>query len=291
MPFPVHVFSYAAQMSTEPKHAWTSSEIDLILTDYFDMLKSELMGESFNKAERNRQLQLRIGRSRGSIEFKHQNISAVLELLGLPWIKGYVPLRNFQHALLESIERLLPKQLDQLMTSEQVEESGLAETTSLYIGPAPSPSQINAIQSQPALKRLIRKFDPAARDASNRALGRAGEELVFVSEQRRLHDAGQKDLARQVRWVADQDGDGAGYDVLSFHENGQERLLEVKTTVGGARTPFFLTENERAVSDEHRAEYRILRLYEFRREPKAFSLKPPLADALQLTPTIYQAWL
>jgi hypothetical protein len=47
-------------------------------------------------------------------------------------------------------------------------------------------------------------------------------------------------LARKVRWVAAEDGDGAGYDVLSFDQAGRERLLEVKTTNGSARTPFFL---------------------------------------------------
>lgn len=44
--------------------------------------------------------------------------------------------------------------------------------------------------------------------------------------------------------VAAEDGDGAGYDVLSFSAKGRERLIEVKTTNGSAWTPFFLTRNE-----------------------------------------------
>jgi hypothetical protein len=57
---------------------WSAGEIDLIVADYFDMFGKELTGQLVNKAERNRALQELTGRSRGSIEFKHQNISAVL---------------------------------------------------------------------------------------------------------------------------------------------------------------------------------------------------------------------
>jgi hypothetical protein len=79
-----------------------------------------------------------------------------------------------------------------------------------------------------ALIRLIRKFDPAARDAQNRALGKRGEERVFFSEQARLKTEARADLARKVRWVSEELGDGAGYDILSFDATGKERLIEVK---------------------------------------------------------------
>src|SRR3546814_1640371 len=70
---------------------WSDQEIDHIVADYFAMLTDELVGRSFNKAARNRDLQAVIDRSKGSIEFKHQNISAVLLGLGQPWIEGYKP--------------------------------------------------------------------------------------------------------------------------------------------------------------------------------------------------------
>ena len=57
--------------------AWTDTEIDLIVADYFAMLGAELAGRATNKAEHNRELQTLIARGRGAIEFKHQNISAV----------------------------------------------------------------------------------------------------------------------------------------------------------------------------------------------------------------------
>ena len=42
--------------------------------------------------------------------------------------------------------------------------------------------------------------------------------------------------------------DLAGYDILSFNDDGSERYIEVKTTKGGKRTEFYLTANELAYS-------------------------------------------
>ena len=83
---------------------WTTREIETIVEDYFDMLETELAGGAVVKAERNRTLQNVIDRSRGSIEYKHQNISAVMAALGLPFIQGYKPAVNYQHALFDAIE-------------------------------------------------------------------------------------------------------------------------------------------------------------------------------------------
>ena len=74
-----------------PKHAgtpWTRQEIEAIVADYLEMLMTELAGGTFVKAEHNRVLQALTGRSHGSIEYKHQNISAVMAEFGLPFIKG-----------------------------------------------------------------------------------------------------------------------------------------------------------------------------------------------------------
>ena len=65
---------------------WTEQQNDLIIADYFAMLQNDLAGLPYSKAGHNRQLQARSGRGRGSIEFEHQNISAVLKGLGEAWI-------------------------------------------------------------------------------------------------------------------------------------------------------------------------------------------------------------
>ena len=88
---------------------WTDVENDKIVADYFAMLKQHLEGRPYTKAEHNRQLQGLIGRSRESIEFKHQNISAVLQIMGGVWIAGYKPRSNFQGSLGPAVERWLDR--------------------------------------------------------------------------------------------------------------------------------------------------------------------------------------
>ena len=83
-----------------PSRDWTRAEVEAAVADYLDMLSREIRGEQFNKARHNRALQERLdGRSKGAVEFKHQNISAVLIAEGFPYIDGYKPRRNVQAEL------------------------------------------------------------------------------------------------------------------------------------------------------------------------------------------------
>jgi hypothetical protein len=177
---------------------WSENEIDLIVADYFDMLQMERAGKPYVKAERNRALQELTHRTRGSIEFKHQNISAVLRELGLDWLSGYKPMANYQKALIDGIERYLDSRNEVLIAPSSIAVLGVAEDSALFLEPPPN---VAVAPTEPkALTRLIRKFDPAARDARNRALGKRGEERVFLSEIGRLKSEGRKDLAQKVRW-------------------------------------------------------------------------------------------
>ena len=110
------------------------------------------------------------------------------------------------------------------------------------------------------------------------SFGRAGEEFVLGVERHKLAKAERRDLARKVRWVAREDGDGAGYDILSFLDpGGGERLIEVKTTNGAARTPFFLTRNEHETAKARAPDWRLYRVHLFSQTPRIFTIKPPLA--------------
>ena len=266
---------------------WSDREIDLIVADYFHMLRMELLREPYVKSRRNAALQEVTGRSRGAIEYKHQNISAVLQRLGRPWIPGYKPMANVQKSLIDGVERILDSQ-DDIFSLQDNQEWDTAEESAVLFEPAPVLRAEDAAESI-ALERLVRKFDPAERDARNRALGKQGEERILQSERARLRDAGRPDLARKVRWVSEEIGDGAGFDVLSFNLSNSERLLEVKTTSGHQLTPFYLTENERQLSAERPDEFRLVRLYDFQRSPRAFELTPPLEQSVVLRPTNYRA--
>ena len=89
------------------------------------MLAKELRHESYNKTEHRRNLmRLLHGRSAGSVERKHQNVSAALNELGFPYISGYKPLRNYQRLLFDVVaDRLAVEQDLASLVSRQVEDS------------------------------------------------------------------------------------------------------------------------------------------------------------------------
>ena len=279
---------------------WSESENEAIVKDYFVMLEHEQMGQPFNKAEHRRDLIEIIGRSHGSIEFKHCNISAVMEILGLPSIDGYRPRGNFQEALFEVVEAHLDERPDlyNALTGQSATlHDGAAEYSTgeaIVVDEAPPQHGGQEKGISEDIERIVRRFEhPAERDARNRNLGKAGESLVYEHERQRLHELGREDLSDSVRWVARDDGDGLGFDILSFNGKGdkaeQELWLEVKTTNGSATTPFYITRNELQVSKQRPDEFRVFRLYDFRKRASAYCLPPPLEKYVSLTPTIFRA--
>jgi hypothetical protein len=269
---------------------WTDEENDLIVADYFAMLVDDLAGKPLNKAASYRQLADRIDRSAKAIEYKHQNISAVLKALGETWLTGLAPAFNFQSSLEDAVLRWMNSHPEWVLRVPGNQPStGLHDAAQIWIGPPPTLSNQPPPQELDLMLRIARKSDVAGRDERNRVLGRAGEERVLAYERLALRSAGRDDLARKVRWVSEEDGDGAGYDIASFERDGRSRLIEVKTTNGWDRTPFHITRNELAVAEERRAEWCLFRLWNFSREPKAFELRPPLDAHVSLTATSYRA--
>ncbi len=280
---------------------WSEREIEAIVRDYFAMLKTEQEGHPINKSEHRRALMGTIDRSEGSIEWKHQNISAVLDLIGLPYIAGYLPGKNYQQALFEAVQAYLAEHRDLrdflagecVVAAHGLPPSNTGSSRTLdFEEPPTSPIRERAVPEE--IRTLVRQFEaPEVRDARNRRLGRAGEELVFESERARLAAADRADLSDRVRWIARDDGDGFGYDIRSFAGQGErpeeERWLEVKTTTGSVTTPFFLTSNELRVSCRHPMLYRLVRLHSFQHRARAFRLRPPLDNHVRLSPVVYRA--
>ena len=264
---------------------WRDDELDAIIADYFSMLAAELSGRFYVKARHSAELMEQIGRTHRSVEFKHQNISAVLDELGMPWIPGYKPKRNYQAAIFDAIDRYLaahPEVLTQVPS-----QTVLAPVNER---PFVDPPVLLMEQPRPGrLEQLVRKFDPVERDSRNRALGRAGESFVLEVERRQLAKIQRSDLSERVRWIAAEDGDGAGYDILSFDPSGRERLIEVKTTNGGATTPFFLSRNEYETAAAHVESWRLYRVHLFAQSPRIFTIAPPLSTSVHLRTETWRA--
>jgi hypothetical protein len=264
---------------------WQDDELDAIVADYFSMLLAELSGKAYVKSRHSAALMARIGRSHRSVEFKHQNISAVLDELGLPWIPGYKPKLNFQNAIFDAIDRYITKHPG-VLDPVEVAPTGSPPADVFVPRPLPSPASKKIPER---LRRLVLKFDPVERDHLNRSLGKAGEAFVVDLERHRLKGGNRADLARKVRWTAAEDGDGAGYDISSFNLEGAPRLIEVKTTNGSARTPFFITRNEFSIASEIPTQWQIYRVHLFASGPRVFTIAPPLESSLKLSTQTWRA--
>jgi hypothetical protein len=144
----------------------------LIVADYFEMLQAELLGLAYNKTEHRQRLGQKLNeRSNGSVEFKHQNISAVLVNMGLPYIDGYKPRGNFQALLGTAVEQYIsdhPKFLDQLAETKRLNPT---EVPRLNIGIAglfePPPERIIVPDeiTKPWMSKRGKIIDFARRDA------------------------------------------------------------------------------------------------------------------------------
>ena len=271
-----------------PVAPWSDVENDAIVAVWFGMLRDELTGRPANKAAKNRRLQELLGRSRGSIEFKHCNISAAARGLGLPVVIGYQPRFNFQMSLAEAVSRWMARH-PEWDASLSAPPQGVAEAQPIFVGIPPTLRNQPAPEEAAQLDAVARRFDVAGRDERNRALGKAGEARVVAHERAQLREQGRGDLADRVRWVSQEEGDGAGYDIASFTADGRPRLIEVKTTNGWERTPFHISRNELAVSEDRGQDWCLFRLYDFARSPRAFELRPPLRAHVALIATSFEA--
>lgn len=292
-----------------PGH-WTDTENDLVVASYLQMLSLELSGTAYVKRENNRRIREHLHRSHGSVEFKWQNVSAVLLGMGLPWIPGYKPAPNFQGSLVDAVVRATHQQPIEggnwfPRAKGQDSLGSVAEGAERYLGPTPtrpwaSPPLLMGILPKPSAlaeaaeesrKRVAGFFDPALRDARNSEIGERGEGLVLDFERRRLLAAGRSDLADAVEWSSKERGDGLGFDISSFTVDGEPRELEVKTTPGWATTPFHISRNEREVADANADRWRLVRVWDVARVPRAFVVTPPLDRLLEMSATSYRAHL
>ncbi len=124
----------------------------------------------------------------------------------------------------------------------------------------------------------------------NKRIGDLGELWVLEYEKQKLKQANKHNLAQKVRHIAQEDGDGAGYDILSYDANGKEIFIEVKTTKSYANSVFYITKNELEKSRIEQESYFLYRVYKFDVETSDAELliiKGDLSD-LCITPETYK---
>ena len=274
--------------------SWSRQEVEATVRDYFDMLASELRGVPYIKAAHNETLRALLNdRTRGAVERKHQNISAVLIESGFPYINGYKPLGNVQNLLRDVVPKHLSSLEDLVVADVKTTQTPVTVADLLEIRvdpPVPASGSVGegpidyVVSGQPAPT-----INYLQMEARNRSLGCAGEALVMAFERARLLREGKDRLARNVEQVSKTVGDHAGFDIRSYEVSGRDRFIEVKTTRYGKLTPFYISAGEVRFSEANTHAYHLYRLFEFRQKPKLFQLPGDVGRHVHLQAASYRA--
>lgn len=124
-----------SELVPETDNNWTDEELRAAVDAYSWMLRQEIGGQPYEKSTVNHSLRdgaLR-NRSKGSVEYRMQNISAVLLELGLPWINGYKPSGHVGDRVTALI-------------TEYLEEFGITEISDFKATPDPKELEVRTLK-------------------------------------------------------------------------------------------------------------------------------------------------
>lgn len=114
---------------------WSDAELEAAVAGYITLLRGERAGEAPSKAAVREQLLSGplAGRSAGSVEYRMQNISAVLQAMGRPWIEGYKPAGNVGPTNSGKIRRLVERLAPDSPAASRRVASGPVSTRRVYV--------------------------------------------------------------------------------------------------------------------------------------------------------------
>lgn len=180
--------------------------------------------------------------------------SMIEEVSKIDFITTYIPLYEYQD--------YLRKRASDHSTQTSKQSERVISTRNFISSFSSSHEQKRHENVAPEnLYRIARKIDWEALNKQRKLTGTKGEEIAVAVEQEYFESIGRKDLADKIRHVSAEDGDGLGYDILSFFVDGREKYIEVKSTTTSLAIPLYLSRNELAFLKEHPDDafiYRIL---------------------------------
>ncbi|WP_345969098.1 HNH endonuclease [Sulfurimonas sp. HSL1-6] len=86
---------------------WSKEELLAAVNAYMDMQQKERQGQPFTKKQYYENLSSRFGRPEKAFEYRMQNISYVMTLLGRDWLTGLKPAKNVGGKIASEIEAMI----------------------------------------------------------------------------------------------------------------------------------------------------------------------------------------
>jgi hypothetical protein len=201
------------------------------------------------------------------------------------------PTENDEHEIIEQGDQL---SFDERVSAQQsiLNQAELSPVQgSLNLIEPPSDGLL-PLDAEPTLPRqTARVINWEVVDQNRRNTGAEGERLVLDFEVNRLLEKFRADLAGQVRHVSAEQGDGLGYDILSFNSDGTPRHIEVKSTTDSPDAAFYLSKRELDHMIENQSTSFIYHVFLNRDHPELSSVRIyPAMDVLNFrrTPTQYR---
>lgn len=279
-------------------NSWSVDEVVEAVRLYILFLSAELEGKRINKRKHLDAIVPRLnGRSRSSLEMKLSNVAFVFAELGLPVVSGYQPLRNTQRIVFDivrsfqreiaALERYAVIGLESYSSDSLFADLSGRDWTSAFVQ-IPRDQFTNRTEPHPDIPTFS---DFLEMERRKRQIGTDGEMIALMAERQRLMKAHRPDLAEAVEHVAVTQGDGLGFDIASFNDDGTSRIIEVKTTTLGVFAPFIISANELRVSRDRPNEFYVYRVYDLRTNPKIYTAKGAVEDSFRLQPLSYKAYL
>lgn len=134
------------------------------------------------------------------------------------------------------------------------------------------------------------KINYLEQEQKNQKLGQIGEEIVFEFEKWNLLRIGKEKLVDKVEWISKEQGDGAGFDILSKYPNGKDKYIEVKSTKLSKEAPFFFTRNELQFSKDYSNNFHLYRVFNIEEQVKMFIKIGALNSICRSIPMTYKGF-
>jgi hypothetical protein len=148
--------------------------------------------------------------------------------------------------------------------------------------PAPKPPKKNGAGGSGSGQGGSKKVDHQKKAKKQDEVGKLGEKFALEYERWRLRN--HPELKKKISHVS-LDDDTLGYDIHSFEEDGSDRFVEVKATLGPLESRFFLSINEFQCAQAKGTNYLILRTARLDTKPVCCEIRYPFENLELITDT------
>lgn len=188
---------------------WSREELLASVEAYLEMQRKHRAGEKFVKKNCYQDLALRFGRTDKSFEYRMQNISYVMTLLGRTWLPGLKPAKNVGPNIASEIEELIGLTEGRLVSSiagfeievrDQLRQARLAKPSG-NIKPSSTAVAITQFQRDPSVKAwVLREANGKCECCEQPApfLSSDGTPFLEVHHVRQLADQGSDTITNTV---------------------------------------------------------------------------------------------